>query len=98
MFVTTGYVNYGRKQERLLVLARDLDASPTFDTASCSWNYSVRCKWRYFWFLIDSCKAEIDRAWLSRFTPKLTAVINCSGKNLLLKGFSYVRVVGGGCT
>lgn len=34
MFVPTGYFNDGGKQERLVVLARDLDASPTFDTAS----------------------------------------------------------------
>lgn len=48
MFVTTGYINYGGKQERLLVLTRDLDANPAFDTASCGWNYSMSCKWRYF--------------------------------------------------
>lgn len=81
MFATTGYFSDGGKQERLVVLARDLDASPTFDTASCGWNYSMRCKWRYVWSLTDSFKAEADRAWLSRFTPKLTDVINSSGKN-----------------
>lgn len=43
--------------------------------------------------VLDSFKAEADRSWLSRFTPKLTDIINSSGKNffLLFKGFSYVK-------
>ena len=45
-----------------------------------------------------SCKAEAGRAWLSGFRLKLLAVINSTGRNLLLKGSCPVRGPGTGAT